>query len=153
MRHYQCDSPEAGARIVAACLLSDGHVGKDEMEALDRHGIEQRLSLRPRQFLAIVQTLCEDLSLSQPYAVIHLEGSNATAQIEESRLDVLIVARETWFRFIERQPGQQGDAIKILLAMRHHVVAQCLDRLPTSLREPALRKQLIGRHPPRSAGT
>ncbi|CAN7655050.1 TerB family tellurite resistance protein [Caballeronia sp. dw_19] len=62
MRHYQCDSPEAAARIVAACLLSDGHVGADEIEALDRHGIEQRLSLRPRQFLAVVQTLCEDLT-------------------------------------------------------------------------------------------
>jgi hypothetical protein len=62
MRHYQCDSPEAAARIVAACLLSDEHVGADETEALDRHGIEQRLSLRPRQFLAVVQTLCEDLT-------------------------------------------------------------------------------------------
>ena len=62
MRHYQCDSPEAAARIVAACLLSDGHAGADVIEALDRHGIEQRLSLRPRQFLAIVQTLCEDLT-------------------------------------------------------------------------------------------
>src|SRR5882757_3801896 len=64
MRHYQCDSPEAAARIVAACLLSDGHVGKDELEVLERHGIEQRLSLRPRQFLAVVQTLCEDLTFA-----------------------------------------------------------------------------------------
>ena len=62
MRHYQCDSPEAAARIVAACLLSDGHVGAEEIETLHRHGIEQRLSLRPRQFLSVVQTLCEDLT-------------------------------------------------------------------------------------------
>jgi hypothetical protein len=62
MRHYQCDSPEAAARIVAACLLSDGHVGAKGIETLHRHGIEQRLSLRPRQFLAVVQTLCEDLT-------------------------------------------------------------------------------------------
>lgn len=62
MRHYQCDSPEAAARIVAACLLSDGHVGVDELDALHRHGIEQRLSLRPRQFLPVVQALCEDLT-------------------------------------------------------------------------------------------
>jgi hypothetical protein len=62
MRHYQCDSPEAAARVVAACLLSDGHVGVDEIEALERHGIEQRLSLRPGQFMAVMQTLCEDLT-------------------------------------------------------------------------------------------
>jgi len=62
MRHYECNSPEAAARIVAACLLSDGHVSVDEMDALDRHRIEQRLLLRPRQFLAVVQTLCEDLT-------------------------------------------------------------------------------------------
>jgi hypothetical protein len=64
MRHYQCDSPEAAARIVAACLLSDGHVGMEEIEALDRHGIGARLSLHPRQFLAVVQSLCEDLTCS-----------------------------------------------------------------------------------------
>jgi hypothetical protein len=62
MRHYQCDSPEAAARIVAACLLSDGHVSADEIEALDRQGMEKRLSLRPRQFMAVMQTLCEDLT-------------------------------------------------------------------------------------------
>jgi hypothetical protein len=62
MRHYQCDSPEAAARIVAACILADGHVGMDELEALYRHGIEQRLSLRPHQFLSVVQALCEDLT-------------------------------------------------------------------------------------------
>jgi hypothetical protein len=72
MRHYQCDSPEAAARIVAACLLSDGHVGTDEIEALNRQAIEQRLSLRPRQFMAVLQTLCEDLTSSA-----YLNWSNA----------------------------------------------------------------------------
>lgn len=33
--------------------------------------------------------LREDLGLSQPYAVIHLEGSNTKAQIEPSRLEIL----------------------------------------------------------------
>jgi hypothetical protein len=82
MRHYQCNSPEAAARIVAACLLSDGHVGADEIEALDRHGIEQRLSLRPRQFLAVMQTLCEDLSCAA-----HLNWGDAC------RLDPVIVGQ------------------------------------------------------------
>lgn len=62
MRHYQCDSPEAAARIVAACLLADGHVGMEEIQTLDSHEIEKRLTLRHGQFMTIVQTLCEDLS-------------------------------------------------------------------------------------------
>ena len=82
MRHYQCDSPEAAARIVAACLLSGGHVGKDELEVLERHGIEQRLSLRPRQFLAVVQTLCEDLT-----SAAYLNWGDAC------RLDAAVVAQ------------------------------------------------------------
>jgi hypothetical protein len=82
MRHYQCDSPEAAARIVAACLLSDGHVGMDELEALDRHGIELRLSLRPHQFMAVMQTLCEDLT-----SAAYLNWSDAC------RLDAVIVVQ------------------------------------------------------------
>jgi hypothetical protein len=82
MRHYQCDSPEASARIVAACLLSDGHVGMDELDVLDRHGIEQRLSLRPGQFMAVVQTLCEDLT-----AATYLNWGDACT------LDPVIVAQ------------------------------------------------------------
>jgi hypothetical protein len=81
MRHYQCDSPEAAARIVAACLLSDGHVGYDEIDALERHGIEQRLSLRPGQFMAVMQTLCEDLT-----SAAYLNWGDAC------RLDPVIVA-------------------------------------------------------------
>ena len=52
MRHYRTDSPEAAARIVAACLLSDGHVGIDELEALDRMGMEHRLAINRGQLLA-----------------------------------------------------------------------------------------------------
>jgi hypothetical protein len=62
MRHYRCDSPEAAARIVAACLLSDGHVGVDELEALDRCGMQQRLNMSRGQLLAVMQQMCEDLT-------------------------------------------------------------------------------------------
>jgi hypothetical protein len=102
MRHYQCDSPEAAARIVAACLLSDGHVGPDEIEALDRQGIEQRLSLRPRQFVAIVQTLCEDLTATaylnwgdvctlDPVMIVQLA---ADVQDWQMRRDVIWLCKE-----------------------------------------------------------
>ncbi|MFM0015892.1 hypothetical protein PQR46_35735 [Paraburkholderia sediminicola] len=65
MRHYQCDCLEAAARIVAACSLSDGRVGVDELEALDRHGIERRLSLRPLQFLAVRPRLMSAISFDE----------------------------------------------------------------------------------------
>jgi hypothetical protein len=102
MRHYQCDSPEGAARIVAACLLSDGHVGKDKIEALDRHGIEERLSLRPGQFMAVVQALCEDLTCAaylnwgdacrlDPEIVMQLA---ADVQDWQMRRDVLWLCKE-----------------------------------------------------------
>ena len=62
MRHYHCNSPEAAGRILAACLLSDGHLGLTELEALDRCGMERRLSLNRSRLLSIVQTLYEDLT-------------------------------------------------------------------------------------------
>ena len=102
MRHYRRDSPEAAARIVAACVLSDGHVGMDEIEALDRHDIEERLSLQPRQFLAVVQTLCEDLTSAaylnwadacklDPDIVAHLA---ADVQDWQMRRDVIWLCKE-----------------------------------------------------------
>ena len=62
MRHYRSDSPEAAARIVAACLLSDGHVGVDELEALERYGMEARLKMNRGQLLVVMQQMCEDLT-------------------------------------------------------------------------------------------
>ncbi len=62
MRQYQCNSPEAAGRILAACLISDGHLGVTELETLDRCGMQTRLLLSRHRLLAIVQTLCEDLT-------------------------------------------------------------------------------------------
>lgn len=62
MRHYPCNSPEAAGRVIAAYLLSDGHLGLTELEALDRCGLERRLLLNRNRLLSIVQTLYEDLA-------------------------------------------------------------------------------------------
>lgn len=64
MRHYQCNSPEAAGRILAACLLSDGHLSLAELETLDRCGMEKRLLLNRYRLLAIVQMLYEDMTRS-----------------------------------------------------------------------------------------
>ena len=62
MRHYHCNSPEAAGRILAACLLSDGHLSLTELEALDRCGMQRRLMLNRSRLLAIVRMLYEDLT-------------------------------------------------------------------------------------------
>ena len=61
MRSYRRNSPEAAARIVALVLISDGHVCRSEIEALQHLQVEQELGLEPGSFAAVVQTLCEDL--------------------------------------------------------------------------------------------
>lgn len=63
MRSYPRNSPEAAARIVALVLVSDGHVCRSEIEALQQLGIERELGLAPGAFGPVVHTLCEDLLL------------------------------------------------------------------------------------------
>lgn len=64
MRRYHCNTPEAAGRILAACLLTDGHFGLSELEVLERCGMEARLSLDRSRLLSIVRTHCEDLTRS-----------------------------------------------------------------------------------------
>lgn len=63
MRSYPRNSPEAAARIVALVLISDGHVCRSEVEALQRLRIEPELGLANGGFAPLVHTLCEDLLL------------------------------------------------------------------------------------------
>lgn len=62
MRNYQCDSPDAAGRIVAACLMAGGHVCATDLDTLDRCGMHRRLSLDRSRLLSIVQALYEDLT-------------------------------------------------------------------------------------------
>mgnify|MGYP000848831553 FL=1 len=61
MRSYPRNSPEAAARIVALVLISDGHVCRSEIDALQKLQVEQELGLVPGAFAQVVHTLCEDL--------------------------------------------------------------------------------------------
>jgi hypothetical protein len=72
MRTYSCNSPQAAGRIVAIALLADGHLSSDELTALHRARIADRLGLAPGEFGAILQGLCEDLLMSS-----HLNWSDA----------------------------------------------------------------------------
>jgi hypothetical protein len=61
MRNYTRNSPEAAARIVAVVLISDGHVCRSEVDALNSLQVEAELGLASGAFMQVVQTLCEDL--------------------------------------------------------------------------------------------
>jgi hypothetical protein len=61
MRSYPRNSPEAAARIVALVLISDGHVCRSEVDALNSMQVEAELGMGPGAFMQVVQTLCEDL--------------------------------------------------------------------------------------------
>jgi uncharacterized tellurite resistance protein B-like protein len=64
MRSYPLNSPQAAARIVALALISDGHVDKRELNALDRIAAHEQLGMARDEMHAVVQTLCEDLMLA-----------------------------------------------------------------------------------------
>jgi hypothetical protein len=80
MRSYPRNSPEAAARIVALVLISDGHVSRAEVEALQRLGVEPRLGLAPGAFAQVMHTLCEDL-LMGAYA-----GGSLMCSVDEATL-------------------------------------------------------------------
>lgn len=72
MRTYTCNSPQAAGRIVAIALLADGHLSSEELAALHRAHIADRLGLAPGEFGKILQGLCEDLMTSS-----HLNWNDA----------------------------------------------------------------------------
>lgn len=88
MRSYPRNSPEAAARIVALVLIADGHVGRSELEALQRLRLEAELGLVPGAFSSIVHTLCEDL-LVGAYA-----GGSLMCSLDEATLAALLAEVE-----------------------------------------------------------
>jgi hypothetical protein len=86
MRTYPRNSPEAAARLVALVLISDGHVCRSEVEALQQLRIEPELGLAPGAFAQVLHTLCEDL-LTGAYGSGSLMCSvdDATARIAAGR--------------------------------------------------------------------
>lgn len=64
MRSYPRNSPEAAARIVALALLADGHVGRDELDALQWQRLHPALGEQPARWHAVLQHLCEDMLLA-----------------------------------------------------------------------------------------
>jgi len=88
MRTYSRNSPQAAARIVAAVLISDGHVCRSEIDTLNALHIERELGLAPGGFGPVIHTLCEDL-LMGAYNSGSMMGS-----IDESTLASLLAEVE-----------------------------------------------------------
>jgi hypothetical protein len=84
VRSYPRNSPEAAARVVALVLISDGHVCRSEVEALQRLQVEQELGLAPGAFAKVVQTLCEDLLIGA------YGGGSMMCSVDESTLAALL---------------------------------------------------------------
>ena len=64
MRSYPVDSPAAAARIVALALIADGHLSRQELEALDCCQAREELGIAPEALQDVIRTLCEDLLAS-----------------------------------------------------------------------------------------
>ena len=61
MRHYEKNSPEASARILALALMVDGAIDLREAESLQRHRIIETLDLSKPLFDQVVREFCEDV--------------------------------------------------------------------------------------------
>jgi hypothetical protein len=64
MRSYPRNSPQAAARVVALTVLADGHLGHQEIDALQRIDVAGRLDLSQADFMAVLQAVCDDLMAS-----------------------------------------------------------------------------------------
>lgn len=102
MRHYPRNSPESAARIVALVLISDGHVCRSEIEALQRLQIEPELGLPPGAFAQVIQTLCEDL-LASAYA-----GGSMVCSVDPASLATLLSEVD--------EPALQGKVLRLASA-------------------------------------
>ena len=102
MRSYPRNSPEAAARIVALVLISDGHVCRSEIEALQQLQVEQELGLAPGSFAKVVQTLCED-ALMGAYG-----GGSMMCSVDESTLASLLAEVD--------EPGLQAKVLHLARA-------------------------------------
>ncbi|HET6788090.1 MAG TPA: TerB family tellurite resistance protein [Aquabacterium sp.] len=122
MRSYPQNSPQAAARIVALVLISDGHVCKSEIDALNHLQIESELGLPPGGFAPVVQTLCEDLLLSTGSlgGVDESTLASLLAEVDAPALR-LTVLRLADAAIVADRHLSEGEA-QVMTALHHHWV-------------------------------
>lgn len=84
MRHYNTDTPEALARIVAAAVLADGGLDRTELESIERNAVSLRLGMSPQEFDRVVHEFCEDIQ------VVSLPGPGGQLALDRATIDQLL---------------------------------------------------------------
>lgn len=102
MRSYPRNSPEAAARIVALVLISDGHVGSSESEALNQLDAARDFGMGPQHLHGILQTLCEDLLMEG------FGGGSILSHLDDGSLASLMVEVD--------EPELQGKVLRAAAA-------------------------------------
>ncbi|MFA7292331.1 MAG: hypothetical protein WC023_08785 [Rhodocyclaceae bacterium] len=84
MRHYDPDSPEATARIIALTLLADGAIDLSEIESIKRYRIIENLNLSQRLFDEVVHGFCEDV------LVVSHRGHSGQIELDRDTVRLLL---------------------------------------------------------------
>lgn len=84
MRHYDMNTPQALARIIAAAMLADGGLDKTELESLERNDVVLRLGMSTQDFDRIVQDFCEDMQ------AVSLRDHGGQLALDRATIDQLL---------------------------------------------------------------
>lgn len=124
MRSYSRNSPEAAARIVALVLISDGHLCRSEVEAVQRLQVEQELGLAPGSFAQVMHNLCEDLLMGaygSGWMMCSLDEATLAllvAEVDEPALQAKVLRLACAAAEADKHLAD-GEALVVAAARRH----------------------------------
>ena len=85
MRHYETDSAQAAARVLALALLADGGLDQAELRSLARTDLVRQLGMSDEAFETVLRNYCHDVLQGTNYIDgMHLRLSS---EIMQSLLD------------------------------------------------------------------
>lgn len=88
MKHYEKNSPEAIARILAMFVMSDGVIDEREMEKFDTLNVFELLGISRKNFIAVLKTYCDQISdEAENDGTIHLIAEERTQELLDAVTD------------------------------------------------------------------
>lgn len=88
MKHYEKNSPEAIARILAMFVISDGVIDEREMEKFDTLNVFELLGISRKNFIAVLKTYCDQISdEAENDGTIHLIAEERTQEMLDAVTD------------------------------------------------------------------
>ncbi|MGV8898024.1 MAG: hypothetical protein ACOH2B_02100 [Burkholderiaceae bacterium] len=110
MRHYNPDSPQAVARVVAAALLADGGIDSSELKALAGSTGMLRLGMMSvEEFDRVVQDFCGDID------IVVLRDHAGQLTLDRAMIDQLLAD----IRAPELQTSLMGILLDVVRADGH----------------------------------